>query len=218
MEMTALQFLTLAYLIEHKSDGIPFVELDLDPRTIRFLTGQDWIVASRWGIDGKTLYQITGRGEKAHGVFAKPGRRFDGICPECGERPKAIGKNGYKYPYCLPCEHQLKARRRQLFGDEGKIRLCPDCGLRVVKRSSTGTFRSWCAPCEKKRRKEERRRRNQRYLALIKRGDPPMCRRCKEQPRHLVGEWVSDYCYQCYRDYQNEYNRRRESRRNLERA
>jgi hypothetical protein len=215
MEMTALQFVTLGCLIEHKADGIPFVELDLDQRTIRFLIGQDWIVMSR-GIDCKTMYAITGRGEKAYGVFAKPARRFDGICPDCGERPKAITKSGKSIGYCRECKKARDNSKQGMYPD--RLRLCPTCGLRVVRRTSTGTLRSWCGPCEKKWRKKERRRRNRRLLARIRKGNPPLCYKCKERPRYVMSKWVSDYCYECNREYHNEYYRRRRSRRNLEGA
>jgi hypothetical protein len=62
----------------------------------------------------------------------------------------------------------------------------------------------------------ERRKRNARFLAKIESGEVLLCRACKCKPRYLSGGWVTDYCYDCYRAYQNNYNARRRNRRRQE--
>lgn len=120
VRMNAVCYIVLEYLLANKRDGIPFAPVDVHGNTLNTLIEQDWIVASP-GIDGQTLYKITSRGEQAFRLFAAPpAKRTDGICPACGERPKARYPGGGKVGYCDECRREYdrrkNARKRKLPG------------------------------------------------------------------------------------------------------
>jgi hypothetical protein len=211
LEMTALQFLALEYLGVNKRDGIPFCHLPINPRTIRLMVKNDWIFESP-GVDGRTLYTITHRGERAHAVFARPDtRRFDGMCTECGEKPKAVSGSGYVYVRCRECLRRENLRNYHERGRQiNPDRPCSRCGVRPRQWRATG-FIVYCKQCWAEKSREEKRRKEARWRALIQAGDPPQCRKC-DQPVHYTARSVYDLCEYHYKTYLKEYRQRQKEK------
>lgn len=199
--ITETQIHVLRYLLRCKQQDWPFVPLpDVHPHTIRSLLSKDWIFASE-GHDG-TRYGITSRGEKAFKVYEHPTRRSDGLCPRCGTRPKHTTASGRTSGYCLECDRRRGKRMRALNMPRFKSDICPNCGIRERKCSKTGKVKTYCAKCT-------REIYHQHLLERIHSGEVILCRRCKNAPRHYTDKRVYDYCYPCWLDYMNAYNRKR---------
>lgn len=61
-----------------------------------------WVEAR--DVNGQVRYFITIAGRRAYAVYSAPDRRrFDGICPMCGVRPRKVNPNGKKQGYCAEC-------------------------------------------------------------------------------------------------------------------
>jgi hypothetical protein len=188
-----------------------FVRLPrVNPRTLRSLTQRLWV--SHENIAGEDCYLITREGKLALEMYSKPrdARRFDGICPTCGERPRHVFPSGVTGGYCIVCQRKHGRRKVALFGHQRKPdALCPRCKERKLLWSASGRPRSHCVVCDKVLRKESRERRRVRDLALIAAGEFLPCRRCKTKPRAHTERSVSDYCVECRRAYAREYYARK---------
>lgn len=194
---------------------MPFIYLDgVHGRTLNALIRRDWIVRSvsnpREQLD-RPRYKITGRGRHAHRIYGIPTseydqRHFDGLCPACRERPKIKTPGGADYGYCEPC--LIKQRRRKRWSNKQKDPngLCPMCGKRKRHITTSGNVRSYCLPCRRQRNKQARKRYNDDLLRRIREeGYQKWCSRCHQNEVYITGTTVTDYCYDCYREYQNEY-------------
>lgn len=209
MNMSRRMLLLLQQMRQAKQDDWPWVILEgVHKRTINSLLKFGWVAASV-GLDG-TRYSITVAGLKALSIFEQPPRRFDGICPACGIRPKQTKPNGRIYGYCVECEREHKRKQYHL----GRYRMNPDalccqCHERPRHRTANGKVSAYCTQCRHARRAQERQRMHELNLERIRRGEVLLCRRCKERPRRYTDKYVHDYCRECQREYMNEYNHRR---------
>ncbi len=210
--MTAIMFDVMVRLARRDAAGFPFDVLDgVHKRTIDAMIRRDWIFASK-GIDGDVLYKLTRRGKLAHRMYRTPleSRRYDGICPICGVRPKAYTRNGNCYGYCKECDREKRKRQRRLFGNQKDPNsICPRCGERKVHITASGNVRSLCQPCRRAESKVARKRQTRRKLERIAQGEVLLCIRCKAAPRYHTVNTVFDYCHSCLRAYMNDYNYRR---------
>jgi hypothetical protein len=225
MLCTSQMFNVLTRLIDAADrHDMPFVYLeDVNPRTLRALIHRDWIVENKPPRRTPDLdmprYKITGRGRNAHEIYSIPPdeydtRHFDGLCPDCRERPKIKTPSGSDYGYCEPC--LLKRRRRQKYRSNPGV--CPRCKIRPKHITKSGRVRPYCKPCRRERERDYRKRYNNDLLRRIREEDYiKWCSRCHQEPVYIAGNTVTDYCYSCYRDYQNEYYHRKHNadRRNL---
>lgn len=207
MTMSQKQMGILQDLRAAKEAEFPWVYLDgVHARTLNSLLRFDWVAVSPGGELDRDRYRITHAGLKALKIFEVPPRRYDGICPVCGVRPKQMMPSG-QHGYCKECDKAHKQRQRAL----GRPRLnpnrpCSDCGGGPLYVTSTGEVTTWCKACRSKHRAADRRRRNERLLARIAAGDIPLCK-CG-QPLYVT-TWVHDRCEGCWRDYQKCYRMRR---------
>lgn len=166
------------------------VKVAAHKNTVRALVRRDWIVNST-KVGGMML---TGRGIKALRELDTPGKRMDGICPRCGERPREGGS------YCLPCRLAYARERRAKSGLTGNRpdRPCRLCGQpRYV--SPNGYVASLCIVCSGRRSRE--------YKWHVRRqinGEMKMCR-CGRGPLAIS---KSGMAYDTCRECQREINRR----------
>lgn len=183
-------------------------------RTIRSLLKRDWIIETRELLP-QSHFDITGRGEKALRVYEAPSRKHsDGLCPACRETPVHVYNTGTPAGYCKACLKEHHSKQYALKGHQYQPDvLCPDCGVRNRHVCSTGFIKPYCHACLKKHAREERRRKHARLLERVQGGEFLPCCRCKTEPRYYTECVVYDYCYACYRDYQNDYQRRRKLQR-----
>ena len=218
--MSESMYAVLTRLIEAEDEGNPWVDLDDVFHTTRSaLCRKDWAVESP-GLDG-VRYKVTGRGRKAYAVFSTPTemRRWDGICPRCGLRPKAVTANGHKLGYCEACASEAKKRNYQLRGDgwhHDAERLCPDCGLRPVHVTANGHVHPYCRECKNRRSRQEHRLRNERKRQRIQAGEHIGCVTCGA-PVYYSENWVYDYCQEHYRQMQQKSRRRTSWRKVVQR-
>lgn len=185
----------------------PWVDLNsVNQRTIHALEERDWIAASL-DVSRASAYYITGRGLKALSVYEQPTRNFDNVCPTCCERPRGVYSTGSKKPYCDDC---MKSHGRKQYALKGyQLRaetLCSRCHQRERHVYPSGKRIPYCAHCRTILRRVERRRKIKRRLWLISIGKPPKCLKC-DQPIYHTPNTAYDYCYQHYREQQNEYHR-----------
>ena len=206
--MTAIMLLVLRDLKVAKDADYPGVYLTVHKATLNTLLERDWIYAVE--TPSGTRYTITSRGERAKKLYEMPyeSRRSDGMCPRCCERPRFRWPNGKLAGYCKECQRSYGLANYHL----GRPRIDPDrmcsrCHQRPLHICSTGRVKTYCTQCLKEVRREERQRRYQRWRKLIDAGDPPMCYQCKTRPVYYTDKVVYDQCYECYREYQNEYQR-----------
>lgn len=214
--MTQRMMRVLQAMRAAKDADYPFVYLDnIHPRTVNALIRRGWIFQSEGkGLD-RDRYCITQAGLKALKVYERPPeRRWDRICPACGLRPKKVYPSGRLYGYCDECERKSKRRAYQLFGRRlDPDGLCARCKRRKRHQYPSGYIIPYCKTCRREKRAEERQRKHERLLQRIRNGEVLLCYRCKTQPRYHNETAVYDYCYDCYREYQNEYHRKRRQRR-----
>lgn len=209
--MTNRMLVILEYLRDCKAQGWPAVALEgINPRTLNVMARHDWIFASS-GLDG-VRYSITARGLTALEVYSAPAkeRRYDGLCPRCGERPVHIWPSGRSDSYCLPC-NRVRWRRYYLLGG-GKVmkgNLCPRCKTRTRHVTASGAIRSYCIQCLRARARAERKRRIARELALALEHGAKPCIRCGERPRYHTANTMYAYCRECYRQQQAAAAKRR---------
>ena len=198
----------LQQLSDAKKTDYPQVALiDVRPRTIQAMERNDWIIETKW-VDGMR-YVITKRGEKALKAYQQPRHRTDGICSRCNVRPRGFYKTGTKRPYCVEC---LQEHGRKQFAMKGHQLdpngLCARCKKRPRHTYPSGYIIVYCAKCRKALRKKERRAKHKNLLRRIAAGEHITCLKC-DQPRYHTTKTVYDYCHTHYREYQNEYLRRR---------
>jgi hypothetical protein len=210
--MTRRMMVVLIRLRIADENDEPFEALaDVHFRTLRSLLERDWIVDDP-GLDG-IRYKITSRGLKALKVYEPQVKRTDGLCPRCCERPRRMRKTGIAAPYCAECGNQMSRRKYRLglyrLKAEG---LCSRCHKRPRFVTTTGRAYSQCRHCKNLRRRREHRRERQQLLKRILAGEHVPCRKqgC-DQPVHVFGKTVNDYCHQHWKDYTNAYNDRRRS-------
>lgn len=208
--MSELMQTILQQLRTAKQQACPFVCLaHIHARTLRAMERHDWMVRADKGA-GKGCYTITGRGLAALAVYETPSKyRCDGLCPDCGVNPKHVSASGKQFGYCTEC---YRVRSNEKYREKGHQyradALCPDCGERPRMVCSTGFVKPYCQECVKRRMKEERARKYARKLARIQAGEFIACSCCKTRPVYVSGSAVYDYCYACYRQKQNTWNKR----------
>lgn len=214
-EMSIMMLRVLMYMDSQQDDvGHLWLSLeDVHGHTIRALREHDWIVGSD-GLDGRK-YKITERGIKVMKHYSLPvePRRYDGICPRCGENPVCYSESGNRHGYCRECFRKAKRRFRRIHPTGGRAegQMCPDCGERERHVAPSGKIRTYCLPCRRERQKEYRKRKFQKRLERIEAGEFIACCKCGDKPVHYGETYVSDYCHDCFKDYMNEYNRKRRS-------
>lgn len=207
--MSELQMAVLRQLREAKWNGSPFIEISsIHHRTLRSLIEHDWVFESP-GQDG-VRYTITGRGEDALKVYEAPvKRRYDGICPNCGKRPKHINKNGKQIGYCKECDALHKRRQAALGRAQGDIhRTCSRCRKRPRKQFPGGKYSTYCDHCTRVTKRQWKRKYRKVLMARARRGEL-MCCICKVKPVVYTENSVYDYCREHLRAYMNSYNDRR---------
>lgn len=191
--------------------GFPFVTMKLHYKTSDGLIDRDWVVRSI-GINGDEAWKITGRGLDALRVYERPGPRRDGICPDCGIKPKQVSRNGTVYGYCHDCNQKHYKRQFALKGNQLKPEgLCARCKKRPRHIYPSGFVIVYCKKCLRVHRKAERRRKHQQLFKRIANGELILCIRCKTEPRYHTRKVVYDYCHACYRELQNDYCRRKKA-------
>lgn len=219
MRMSRRMLLLLQDMRAAREAGWPWVAFNggVHPRTLRTLLDREWITRSH-GLDG-ARYKITTGGLRALELFERPPRRFDGICPSCGVRPRAVSAGGKELPYCRECLNQSHRRQYALKGHQfAPDSLCPKCGVRPRLTFASGKRHVYCRECRNAQRADERRRQDELDRARIERGEPPLCCRCHKRPRAYTDKTIYDYCEECRREYQREYHaRRRQKERTCER-
>lgn len=154
--------------------GHYFIALDVpgevDRRTIRAMVKRDWIIVSP-GTDG-IRYKITSRGVKASKVYSQRLRRADGICPECGVRPKRVRSSGVLDSYCTECGRAISRRKRKRIALTMRPgRKCSCCHENPPHRYPGGTYSTYCCDCESRLARERRarlRKERRQYAALAK--------------------------------------------------
>jgi hypothetical protein len=149
--MTEPMIQALTRLRAVEADGYPFADLsDFHHMTRYALRMRDWIIESH-GLDG-VRHRITGRGKTALKAYEVRTHRTDDLCPACGEKPRAVSKNGHKYPYCRDC-HNAQGNARYHAGGRKyrKHSMCADCGEKPRYVSPNGTESAYCAECKNHR-------------------------------------------------------------------
>jgi hypothetical protein len=207
IRLTALQFLALDYLLANKRDGVLWCPLEMETRTIRRFAENDWVIENE-GVDGRTLYTITRRGERVHQIFAAKGLRRDGMCPACGEKPRYRTPSGILAGYCVTCHREYARRHYRLVGFSSNMRPCPRCGKRDVAVAASGRIYEYCTPCRRARERERYRQDTAKKLARIQAGDPPRCRICGD-PVHATSRTVYERCKAHQMEYMREYRQRK---------
>lgn len=209
--MTGHMRRVLEHLRDCKAQDWPLVHLtDVHKHTLNALVRRDWIFESP-GLDG-VRYTITARGQQALDAYSVPPRqyRYDGICPDCGERPVHITASGNSLGYCLECRRARQIRKYRETGSTLKPGgLCPRCQQRPRHTYASGHTIAYCLPCRNALRADERRRKHERLLARIAAGEEVLCIRCKQRPRYHTQRQVYDYCQPCYYQQQRAVERRR---------
>lgn len=212
MVMTHKQLDVLVRLREAKlaDPECPFAALDdVNKRIVRSLVDRGWIFISP-GLDG-TKYYISVHGERALRVFERPvGKRYDGLCPDCGVRPKHVSASGRQSGYCLECSNRL-GRRKYHHGvprASADNSICPRCHKRPRHVLPGGKQVTYCLHCKRVMARRNKRKNKQRLMEKARRGEL-ICIRCKERPRHYTENSVYDYCRECWTAYLIEYNDRR---------
>lgn len=214
--LSSMQFAVLKDLYNAKQAGYDFVFLpNTHARTLNPMFELDWIFKSP-GIDG-VRYKITKRGEEVFHIFDRQPYRNDGLCPQCGQRPRETRKKGHKKgrlaPYCSVCKKEVENRRYHKNGRRlNPETLCSRCKQRPRHVYPSGNMITYCYECRADIRKEEKQRQAIRLLEQLQTDSPPLCIRCKSAPRYSTGKTVYDYCYTCYRETQNEWMRRHKLR------
>jgi hypothetical protein len=208
--MSRKQMTILQFLAQSKQSGFEFVKLPkINAKTLRVLIEFDWIFASP-GFDG-IRYKITARGLKVLHIFEQPSRHFDDMCPSCCERPKHRYGTGRKAGYCHECLQDLAKRRYKRVGyGIRQDRMCSRCHKFPVYVRPNGRVITYCLHCKNVLNRREKRRMHKRNLQRIANGELLPCGRdgCNEQRYHTANT-VYDLCYVHYREYINDYCRRK---------
>lgn len=182
------------------------------PRTLRKMIESGWVAVSPGkGID-RDRVRITSLGLRMLRRFEQPPRRFDGICPRCGERAKQVHANGYVEGYCAPCAAEHKRRNYELKGHRvDPAKPCSRCKERPRHILSSGKAIAYCAECRRSFRSEERQRQKARKLERLARGEIILCSRCGQRCVCHTERSVQDYCWPCLKALRVERHQRKTS-------
>lgn len=208
--MTPRMMAVLQTLRDAKKADWPFIPLPgVHKRTLRSLIARDWIFESP-GLDG-VRYTITERGARALKVYEPVVKRGDGLCPQCGERPRHVFRTGRNCGYCLPCHRENERRERALGLSKGRVdRPCSRCKKRPRHRNPGGSYSTYCTRCNATLKRQGRRKRRKALLRAIQNGaSVPPCQQCKLRPRAVRPGSVDDLCAECRRAYMSTYNDQR---------
>lgn len=213
LPITRPMMIVLMQLRKAKALGFPFIPVDkCDPRTLRTLVKREWIFVSPKHELDEARYKITDLGQRVLTVYLRPVQRTDGICPDCGEKPKHVGKTGYVYGYCIDCNRKKGRRSYQLKGNQlNPEGLCARCKKRPRYQYPSGFVIPYCEKCRSIRRKRERKQKHKNRLKRIRQGELILCIRCKAKPIYHTKKTTYDYCHDCYREQQNDYMNRRKA-------
>lgn len=186
----------------------PYIALDDVYKSTRTtLMNRGWMWVSP-GLDG-TKYYISVHGEKALAVFEKPvGKRYDGICPDCGVRPVHVTASGRRSGYCLECANATGRKKWAHRVTRFRSPICPSCKLRPRHKQPNGTVITYCSECDRVKKRANKEKNKQRNMERARRGEL-LCISCKENPRYVTEKSVYDYCESCLKTYYIEYNDRR---------
>jgi len=178
-------------------------------RTLNALIERGWIYSDP-GRDG-WRYRITALGLKALKVYEPQLKRYDGICPECGDHPKHVTRGGRVEGYCAACLLK-QGRRKYALRIESKRpdTLCPRCHKRTRSRLPNGRVRTYCEPCTRRLKHRDKKRQLRSRLERVLAGEFIKCRQpgC-EQPIHHTENSSYDFCVAHQREYMTNYNDRR---------
>lgn len=171
--MTAKMEAALIQLRAADKADSPFIFLpDVHKHTIRALVVRDWIFASA-GSDG-TRYRITGRGLKALKAYERTPKRTDGLCPNCGIRPRHVYPSGHIIIYCKECRQERRKEERQRKYKNhlerirnGEILLCLRCHEKQRFHSDKVVY-DYCRECYYEYQNEYNRRRKAERRQLHK--------------------------------------------------
>lgn len=191
----------LHYLLDSKHAGYPFQALgypEVRTRTLNSLFNRDWINWSD-GIDGVVKYAITTRGEEKLAYYETMINRPDGVCPCCGVAERHVRSSGIQDAYCIDCLHLRSAEKRARGGDLGNIhRPCSRCHKRSRHQYPNGRYSTYCKHCETVRRRRNARKERRSLLKRVQAGAPvPVCQICKQHPRKVFPNSISNYCESC---------------------
>lgn len=204
--MSALSMNVLSYLLEAKAQGWPFVPLpDVHARTLKALFETDLIDVSH-GDDG-TRYKITVRGERTRQAYLTPVQRRDGLCPDCGLRPRRVTESGRVEGYCLTCASKSKRRAYKLKRpSHNPDSPCSRCHKRKRHVSSGGHVLAFCLHCKNLLNRKRKKRDNKRDVQRARTGEVRLCSRpgCTRQ-RHVTASCVYVWCREHYREWYNAY-------------
>ncbi len=161
--------------------------------TLHHLIDRDWIV------EDAGYYGITGRGLKALALYEPRRNRSDGVCPRCGQRPRHVRSSGMSDAYCLECLRARGRKRTAEHRNQGDPdRMCSRCHEKPRHRYSGGHVSTYCADCERERSNAKSRRAKANLLNDIRAGAPvPLCQHCKQKPRRVFANSISNYCADC---------------------
>lgn len=212
--MSAKCMAVLQFLADAKAKGWPFVALDgVHKRTINALFEYDLIDISRTGDDVR--YKITDRGERTRKAYETPTRRSDGMCPDCGIRPRAVSKSGKRYGYCTKCRNKynrnfFKFHRVRPNADK----LCAHCGKKPRAISRSGYVYPYCRNCWNSRSRKRKVKLRTAQVRQAQRGVILICTvpGCTN-PRHVSKSTVREYCYEHYSQWQKQYQAKRKAAR-----
>lgn len=210
--MTGQMKAILERLANSKAQGWQYVELRYPfahGQTLKNLMERDWIQSLE--VNNKTRYIITGRGEKALIAYQRQVGRHDNICPLCGENPRHVRSSGTRDAYCIDCLRILGREKRMRDKNRGNIhRPCSRCTKRPRHQYSGGAYSTYCSHCETIRGRQRRRRERKALIKSIRNGGPiPVYQICKERPRRVFKNSVSNYCAECGPTYLRELKSRR---------
>lgn len=197
--------------IDAEDCDLPYPTLDdVHGITINALLKRDWIFASYGKKDNRTVYMITSRGRKAAAIYADENydtRRFDDICPDCGEAP-VYYRNGNRTGYCKSCLHKLESKKWKR-AQKNPDALCPRCKTRTRHVASSGRVYTYCQECKNARHRENKKRKQEKLRQRVESGEILLCQRCGKKPRHVTSSTVREWCKDCYSAYMLDYNQRR---------
>jgi hypothetical protein len=178
----------------HADAGRIWVPLKMRRAQERRLFNEGVLFVSPNQHTGEREYKITQRGRDMLEVFA-PRKRYDGICPQCGERPRGDAA------YCPDCARELnneaarrhRERRETVHTDKP----CAICNRRPRAVSSYGIQQSVCSECATRRNREYRARRQAERRARVEAGEVLICTRCGKRPVTVSDRHVGEVCSVC---------------------
>lgn len=208
--ITPAMMVVLLFLRDAEAADFPFVKLDsVHMGTLKALTARYWMFASD-GLDG-IRYRITETGKRALEIYVPTLRRYDGMCPDCGVRPKPLTKSGRCAPYCSECQKVHTARKYAFKGKQVRPdSLCPRCEKRPRHVHPGGSIATYCTHCLPITKRRAKRRKRKQQLEFVKRGGFIKCRiKDCENPVHHTDASIYQECEMHRKEYMNAYNRKR---------